>query len=116
MRKAIWLLLLALLPVWGADITGAWDFTVETAAGKGNPTFVFQQQGDKLTGTYKGLLGEAKVTGVVKSGKVEFSFEGQYDGGKVKVEYTGAIESVTSMKGTVRFAALGEGTWTAKKK
>ena len=77
---------------------------------------MFQQQGDKLTGTYKGVLGEAKVTGVVKGDKVEFSFEGQYDGGKMKVEYTGTIESPASMKGTVRFAALGDGTWTAKKK
>ena len=96
--------------------SGAWDFTVDTGAGTGNPTFVFQQQGDKLTGTYKGLLGEAKVTGAVTGDKVEFSFEGQYDGGKMKVEYTGTIESATSMKGTVRVAALGEGTWTAKKK
>ena len=116
MRKAIWLLWLALLPVWGADISGDWDFTVETPVGTGNPTFVFQQQGDKLTGTYKGLLGEAKVTGVVKGDKVEFSFEGQYDGGKMTDAYTSAIESPTAMKGTVQFGALGEGTCTAKKK
>jgi len=115
-RKAIWLLLMALLPVLGADISGAWDFTVDTGAGTGNPTFVFEQQGDKLTGTYKGLLGEAKVTGAVKGDKVEFSFEGEYGGEKMKVEYTGTIESATSMKGAVRVAALGEGTWTAKKK
>jgi hypothetical protein len=115
-RKAICLLLLALLPVLGADISGAWDFTVNTEAGTGNPAFVFQQQGDKLTGTYKGLLGEAKVTGTVTGEKVAFSFDGQYDGNKIKVEYTGTIEGPTSMKGTVRFAALGEGTWSAKKK
>jgi hypothetical protein len=34
----------------------------------------------------------------------------------MRVEYTGTIESPTSMKGTARIAALGEGTWTAKKK
>ncbi|MBI4874426.1 MAG: hypothetical protein HY822_07325 [Acidobacteria bacterium] len=116
MRKGICLLLLALLPVLGADISGAWDFTVNTEAGTGNPSFVFQQQGDKLTGTYKGLLGEAKVTGSLTGDKVAFSLEGQYGGEKIKVEYTGTIESPASMKGTVRFAALGEGTWTAKKK
>ena len=116
MRKAIWLLWLALLPVWGADISGDWDFTVETPVGTGNPTFVFQQQGDKLTGTYKGLLGEAKVTGVVKGDKVEFSFEGRYEGEKLEIEYTGVIQSPAAMKGTVRFGALGEGAWTAKKK
>lgn len=116
MSKAIWLLLLALVPVWGADISGAWDFTVNTDAGTGNPAFVFRQQGDTLTGTYKGLLGEAKVTGSVTGDKVAFSFEGEYDGNKIKIEYTGTIESPTSMKGSVRFAGLGEGAWTAKKK
>jgi hypothetical protein len=115
-RKAIWLLLLALLPVWGADISGAWDFTVDVAGGTGYPAFVFQQQGDKLTGTYRGLLGEAKVTGVVKGDKVEFSFEGEYEGGKVKVESTGTIESPTAMKGTWRSTVYGKGAWTAKKK
>ena len=116
MRKTIWLLLLALLPVLGADISGAWDFTVNTDAGTGNPVLVFQQQGDRLTGTYKGLLGEAKVTGSVTGDKVAFSFEGEYGGERIKVEYAGTIESPTSMKGSVRVAALGEGTWTAKKK
>jgi hypothetical protein len=115
-RKAIWLLLLALLPVLGADISGAWDFTVNTDAGTGNPVFVFQQQGDRLTGTYKGLLGETKLTGSVTGDKVAFSFEGDYGGEKIKVEYAGTIESATSMKGSVRFAGLGEGAWTAKKK
>jgi hypothetical protein len=87
----------------GADISGAWDFTVNTEAGTGNPAFVFQQQGDKLTGTYKGLLGEAKVTGTLTEDKVTFSFESEYGGEKFKVEYTGTIESAVSMKGTVRF-------------
>ena len=116
MRKVIWLLLLTLLPVWGADISGAWDATVDVAGGTGYPTFVFQQQGDKLTGTYRGLLGEAKVTGVVKGDKVEFRFEGRYEGEKLEIEYTGVIQSPAAMKGTVRFGALGEGAWTAKKK
>jgi len=34
----------------------------------------------------------------------------------MNVEHAGTIESPTSMKGTVRVAALGEGTWTAKKR
>ena len=30
----------------------------ETEAGSGNPSFNFKQEGEKLTGKYKGLLGE----------------------------------------------------------
>jgi hypothetical protein len=110
------LTLLALLPVLGADISGTWDFTVNTDAGTGNPVFVFEQKGEKLSGTYKGLLGEAKVAGSVTGDKVAFSFEGEAGGERLKVEYSGAVEGPASMKGTVRFGSLGEGTWTAKKR
>jgi hypothetical protein len=116
MRKTFCLFLLLLFPALAADISGTWDFTVNTDAGSGNPVFTFQQQGERLTGTYKGMLGEAKVSGVVKGDKVEFSFETDFNGEKLKVAYSGVIESATSMKGKATFAGLGEGTWTATKK
>ena len=58
-----------------ADISGAWDFNVETSQGSGDPSFVFKQDGEKLTGTYTGLLGSAELTGTVKGDHIEFSFE-----------------------------------------
>ena len=49
------------------------------------------------------------------SGKnVEFSFEVD-PGEKIKVVYTGTIESDTSMKGKVVVGTMGQGTWSAKK-
>src|SRR5262245_13559096 len=54
------------------DVTGAWNVTVETDAGSGNPSFNFKQEGEKLTGKYKGLLGEFDLTGTVKGDKIEF--------------------------------------------
>jgi hypothetical protein len=39
-------------------------------------TFVFKQQGEKLTGSQSGGSGETKVTGAVKGNRVEFSLEG----------------------------------------
>jgi hypothetical protein len=39
---------------FAADISGAWQFTLETAKGKGSPSFEFKQDGEKLTGTYSG--------------------------------------------------------------
>ena len=32
-------------------------------AGSGTPIFVFKQSGEKLTGTYSGLMGNAELTG-----------------------------------------------------
>jgi hypothetical protein len=95
------------------DVTGSWNVTVETEAGSGNPTFTFKQEGEKLTGKYKGLLGEFDVTGTVKGDKIEFSFKasGQVEG---NVNYTGTTDGKT-MKGKVSLAGLGEGTFTGKK-
>src|SRR5262245_20458314 len=49
------------------DVTGAWTFTVESAAGSSTPAVTFKQEGEKLTGHYSSaLLGEAELTGTVK--------------------------------------------------
>jgi hypothetical protein len=95
------------------DVTGSWSVTVETEAGSGNPSFTFKQEGEKLTGSYKGMLGEANLTGTVKGDKLEFSFKvsGQVEG---VVTYTGATDGKT-MKGKVSLAGMGEGTFSGKK-
>src|SRR5215475_6029611 len=95
------------------DVTGSWSVTVETEAGSGNPSFTFKQEGEKLTGRYKGMLGEFDVTGMVKGDKIEFSFKatGQVEG---SVNYAGTTDGKT-MKGKVSLAGLGEGTFTGKK-
>lgn len=96
------------------DVTGAWDVEVVTEQGAGNPAFTFKQDGEKLTGTYKGLLGEAALAGTVKGDKIEFSFKvsGQVEG---TVTYTGTTDGKT-MKGKLSLAGLGEGTFSGKKK
>jgi hypothetical protein len=95
------------------DVTGAWSVTVETEAGSGNPSFNFKQEGEKLTGKYKGAFGEADLTGTVKGDKIEFSFKvsGQVEG---TITYTGTTDGKT-MKGKLSLAGLGEGTFTGKK-
>ena len=96
------------------DVTGKWTFTVETGAGSGTPTMTFKQDGEKLTGQYKGLLGEAALTGTVKENAIEFSFKvsGDVEGTLV---YTGTVDGDTA-KGKVKFAELGDGTWSGKKR
>ena len=99
-----------------ADVSGAWNFAVETSAGSGSPTFVLKQDGEKLSGSYSGVLGEAKVTGTVKGNEIYITFTVDGSGESAKVEYKGTIESDTKMKGTVKLGTFGEGTWTAAKK
>lgn len=116
MARLITLVLLLAAVALAADVTGTWNFTVETSAGSGNPTFTFRQEGEKLTGTYTGMLGKAELSGTVKGDNIEFQFEVSYEGQKFTIRYSGVIESATRMKGTARFAEMGEGSWTAVKK
>lgn len=97
-----------------ADVSGEWDLTVESQMGTSNPHFSLKQQGDKVTGTYKGMLGEAPVTGTVKGNEVAFSIQVNAQGTDLEVIYTGTVEGA-AMKGTVKVGDMGEGKFTAKK-
>jgi hypothetical protein len=127
MRKllsmAFLIALIAAFPVFtghtcgAADISGTWIFSVDLdSGGHGDPTFVFKQEGEKLTGTYNGPLGEYKVAGTVTDAKAVFGFDFTVDGETGKATYTGTIESPTKMTGTVEFSNGQRGKWTATKK
>ncbi|HWO01549.1 MAG TPA: hypothetical protein VNS63_19980 [Blastocatellia bacterium] len=98
------------------NISGAWDVTVETSGGSGSPSFTFKQDGEKLTGNYKGQFGEAPLTGTVKGDDVKFTINISAQGQSMTVTYTGKITGKDSMKGTVSLGELGEGTWSGKRK
>ena len=94
------------------DLTGDWVFEVQTDQGTGSPTFAFKQAGDKLTGKYKGLFGEADLTGTVTGKTFKFSFSADAQGTQVTVTYEGEIESNSAGKGKVDLGAVGSGTFT----
>ena len=101
--------------VLAADVSGKWNFQVNLDAGSGSPTFTFKQDGETLTGTYVGLLGSAKVSGAVKGDSIDFSFDAEYSGEKIKAHYTGKIQSPAKMSGSVEYGGLAKGTWIAEK-
>jgi hypothetical protein len=93
------------------DVSGVWNVEIEIGGQQGMPVFTFKQDGDKLTGKYKGMFGEADVTGKLKGNEIEFSFETQ----GAKIVYTGTVDKDT-MKGKANYADQATGEWTAKKK
>lgn len=99
-----------------ANISGVWNFAVETQAGSGSPTFTFKQDGENLSGTYKGQFGEAPLTGTVKGADIKFTVKVNAQGQDLTINYTGKIDGKDSMKGSASFGEMGEGTWTAKRK
>src|SRR5580700_8880258 len=102
--KILALLILSAAMTFAADITGKWTANVVLDAGSGAPNFEFHQTGDKLTGTYSGTVGEAKLTGTVTGNKVEFSFDGGEAGA---VKYSGTLDGDKKMSGTCEYGALG---------
>jgi hypothetical protein len=97
-----------------ANVAGEWDFTVETQAGTGSPHFSLKQDGTAVTGTYKGQLGEAPVTGTVQGDELTLSFKVNAQGADLAITYSGTLEGDT-IKGKVSLGEMGEGTFTGKK-
>ena len=97
-----------------ANVAGEWDFTVETQAGTGTPHFSLKQDGTAVTGTYKGQLGEAPVTGTVKGNELTINFKVNAQGTDLAITYSGTVEG-DAIKGKVSLGELGEGTFTGKK-
>lgn len=97
------------------NISGVWNFTVETQAGSGSPVFTLKQEGEQVTGTYKGQFGEGPVNGTVKGSDVKLVLKINAQGQDLEVTYTGKVEGPNSMKGKVQLGTFGEGNWTAKK-
>ena len=70
------------------DVTGTWNAVVELDAGSREPVFVLQQNGETLTGTYRGTFGSATITGTVTGDMIEFTFGAE---GVGEARYTGKI-------------------------
>lgn len=93
------------------NVSGNWTMEVQTDAGSGSPTFVLKQEGEKITGSYTGQLGESAVTGTLKGNVIhlEFSIQGNL------ITYDGTASS-TEMEGKVNLAEMATGTFKGKKK
>lgn len=97
------------------DVTGTWAMEVETAQGTGSPSFTFKQEGDKLSGQYRGLFGEAPLTGTLNGSSIAFSVDVTAEGNAVRVTYSGTVDKDT-MIGTVKLGDLAEGTFKGTRK
>jgi len=98
-----------------AHVNGVWDLSVETPNGTGTPTVTFKQDGETLTGTYKGRRGETPLTGSIKGNDIKFSITVHPQGQDLVIEYTGTVDGDT-MKGKAKFGEMAEGSFTGKKR
>src|SRR5258708_36982052 len=74
--------------VYAANVTGEWNLSVETPNGTGTPTVTFKQDGETLTGTYKGRFGEAPLKGTIKDNDIKFSLTFNTQGKDSPIDYS----------------------------
>jgi len=104
-------------PVFAADtakVAGQWNLTLQTPNGPGTPTATFKQDGETLTGTYKGRFGESPLKGTIKGNEITFSATINPQGQEIQIVYSGTVDG-DSMKGKVKFGDMGEADFTGKK-
>lgn len=88
------------------NVTGTWNFKVSGDSGNADQTIVMKQDGNKITGTFKGPRQSGTIDGTVDGNNIKFHVTA-----RAGIDYTGTIDG-ESMKGTL--AARGKsGDWTA---
>lgn len=73
-----------------------------------------KQEGEKLTGTYKGRFGESPLEGTIKGKEVKFTVRVYAYGQEIQIEYAGTVEG-DAIKGKVKFGDMGGADFTGKK-
>ncbi len=79
-----------------ADVDGVWKATFDTPIGEQHYTYTFKADGEKLTGTAKNDMGEAKVEdGTIKGNVITFTENLSFQGQTIPIKYTGKLEGDT---------------------
>jgi hypothetical protein len=107
----------------GSDVAGSWEMRYSSDAGGMAASMELQREGNNVTGTWSGPLGEGRaIAGTWRSGYVELSFAGDWPKesrqgapGPVNALLTGWIDG-DSGKGRMRVEGRSDGTWVAKRK
>jgi hypothetical protein len=97
------------------DVTGAWDLHVEAPEGTATPTMDLVQEGEKITGTYAGQMGKARLEGTLQDDRIQFSLTLKFKDRSYPIAYSGTVKGNT-MAGTAQFGDTGTGRWTAQRR
>ena len=108
------LLLLAALHAAGADeaaMAGAWALKIVSPQGTRTPTMTLVQNGSTLSGTYRGLRGDAPITGTIHGTAFDLTLKLEGQGGSLVIQYKGTVSGDT-LSGKVLMGQMGEAEFT----
>ena len=105
------LVLLGALVVHAADVTGKWTAEVPSRGGElRDTTFVFKQDGAKLSGTMTGPQGDIAIqNGKVEGDSISFDTTLSFGGNEVKILYKGTVSD-----NEIKFKREREGSGQAR--
>jgi len=108
--------LLSASPVFAqTNVTGDWDVTVVSPQGTNTTPVTFKQEGDKVSGVFKGAQGSLPFEGgTVTGSELKFTFTITTQGMQLPITLVGTIEGET-IAGKADFGGFAEGDWTAKR-
>lgn len=99
------------------DVSGEWEITSEGRQGPRTQTIKIEQDGEKITVTMEGRMGEATGEGTIKDNKIEWKITRTMRDMEMTITYTGTVDGDT-MSGEMEMSMgdRGPSEWTAKKK
>ena len=113
---------LCTLPLSAADLNGNWNLNGDLAGQPVAAVCTLKQDASKLTGICKGESGGTPLTGEISGKKITFTYERDHEGSHYTMDFSGTLETETSMKGTIDVSVAERdgssfmtGEFTAKK-
>jgi hypothetical protein len=93
MKRLLLLLVVFAVSALAADIVGTWKATAEGPNGSMERTFVFQVDGNKLTGeTTSSMVGKSTITdGQVDGDNLSFTITVKFQDNEMKLSYKGKV-------------------------
>src|SRR5262245_2294652 len=96
------------------SVAGDWTLTIQSPTGTRTVPLTLKQDGEKITGMFKGPQGELPVEGTLVDNELKFAFAIPIQGQSLDISMTGKVEG-EAVNGTAQFGGFGEGPFSMKR-
>src|SRR6185295_10299406 len=96
------------------SVAGDWNLTIQSPTGTRTVPLTLKQDGEKVTGMFKGPQGELPVEGTLVGSELKFAFAIPIQGQSLDISMTGKVEG-EAVNGTAQFGGFGEGPFSMKR-
>jgi hypothetical protein len=110
----MFLAMVAVVPAATAQesaLAGNWQLKIVSPQGNREPSLLLTQKGQEVTGTYKGMRGDAPIAGTVTGNQFSLTVKLGTGDNTMVVEFKGKVEG-TTLAGMVMMGQRGEAPFT----